>query len=307
MIKRPDMVKTAERLQPPGSGARKTSKAGLIRHLYFWFNDRPLSDLEGLCDLMFEVSNEDRLRILRKLTKDRMSITSLSRELGITTQEASRHISRLGEVGLAQKDPDGLHSLTSYGELTLRQVRGLEFTSRHRDYFKTHTLAGIPPEFVQRLGELAGSSLIEDVMIAVYSIEKLLREAEEYILNVNTPYIASSFPLIMEAYERGVRGRFLHTRDLALPEEMRDERVRFFDDEKMRRIMSSGLLEERLMEGADLVLYMSESEVAILTFPLEDGGFDFHGFTSREEDARKWCSDLFHHYWERAKPIPSVP
>jgi len=36
--------------------------------------------LEHLCDLLFEVSNEDRLRILQRLRGEAMNVTSLSRE-----------------------------------------------------------------------------------------------------------------------------------------------------------------------------------------------------------------------------------
>ncbi len=111
--------------------------------------------MERLCDLLFEVSNEDRLRILLRLGEGPMNVTGLSRELGVTTQEASRHLSRLGETGLTVKDPEGFHRITPYGELTL--VQDLDFTSRHRDYFRTHVLSGIPGEFVSRMGELVDS------------------------------------------------------------------------------------------------------------------------------------------------------
>ena len=38
-----------------------------------------------------------------------------------------------------------------------------------------------------------------------------------------------------------------------------------------------------------------------LAFPTLDGKFDYLGFTSIDEQAYKWCSDLFQHYWERAE------
>ena len=41
--------------------------------------------MERLCDIFFELSNEDRLDILYKLQEDHMKGTSLSRELNITT------------------------------------------------------------------------------------------------------------------------------------------------------------------------------------------------------------------------------
>jgi predicted transcriptional regulator len=47
---------------------------------------------------------------------------------------------------------------------------------------------------------------------------------------------------------------------------------------------------------------MSEKEVAILSFPTLHGKFDYLGFTSKDDETRKWCNDLFMYYWERAEP-----
>jgi len=44
--------------------------------------------LETLCDIFFEFSNEDRLRILHTLKETPLTVTSLSRELGLTTQSS---------------------------------------------------------------------------------------------------------------------------------------------------------------------------------------------------------------------------
>ncbi len=262
--------------------------------------------MENLCDLLFEISNEDRLRILHRLSRKRTNVTNLSRELGLTTQESSRHLSRLIEIRLVEKNADGLHGLTQYGELVLRQLPGLEFTSRHRDYFEVHTLTNLPTEFVLRINELSDSTYIDDVMVAVHSVEETIMNAEEYILNINVPYIASTFPLIREAYERGVTGRFLRTRELAVPPSMREEMDRVFDDELTRKIRMSDLQEDKLVEQIDLILYMSEKSVGILAFPLRDGRFDFLGFSSKNVEARKWCSDLFNYFWEKAEPEKNI-
>lgn len=232
-----------------------------------------------------------------------MKLTNLSKELGITSQQSSRHLSRLGEVGLTEKDVDSFYHLTSYGKLTVRQLHGQLFTAKHRKYFTNHSLEHLPQEFVSRIGELEDSMYVDNVMVNVQSVEKILQEAREYILNINTPYIASSFPLIRQAYERGVIGKWIHARDLALPQSMREEREREFDEDFLNKIRMSGLQEEKLVDKVDLVLYMSEKEVAILAFPLEDGSFDFLGFTSKDERARKWCCDLFYYYWDRSEPL----
>ena len=98
-----------------------------------------------------------------------------------------------------------------------------------------------------------------------------------------------------------MRGSFLHGENLGLPEEMMDEREASFDEEFNLMIMRSGLYEERIL-NVPLVMYMSEKELALLSFPKRDGRFDFYGYFSTEEDTLRWCRDLFLHYWEKGTP-----
>ena len=258
--------------------------------------------MESLCDLLFEVSNEDRLRLLRELRDREMNVTAIARAIEVTTQEVSRHLSRLTEAGLTEKDPDGPYRLTPFGVLALTQIQGLEFTSRHRRYFKNHTVDGLPQRFLLRMGELQETEYLDDVMVVIHTVEKIIKEADEYLLDLNVPYIASAFPHIRDAFMRGVEGRFLHGAGLDLPEEMMDERKEAFDDGFKTRIASSGLYQERIFE-VPLVMYMSEKELALLSFPKRNTQFDFYGFTSNDEDALRWCRDLFEHYWEKGKPL----
>jgi len=261
-----------------------------------------VSDLERFHDLMFEVSNEDRVSILRELRKERSTYSDMSRKLDITTQEVSRHLSRLTENGLTTRRTDGLLELTSYGELVLRQLNAVEFTSKHREYFVSHVLNDLPDKFVSRMGELRECTLNLDVMVSIHRVQKILQDAEDYVWNLNLPYIASAFPYIKNIFERGVEGRFLHGKELQLPDEMRGERERVFSDDQVRSLKATGLYKERLVE-AGLIIYMSEKEVALLCFPEADGRFDYMGFTTTDPDALEWCRDVFLHYWEHGAEI----
>jgi predicted transcriptional regulator len=196
-----------------------------------------------------------------------------------------------------------MFTVTSFGGLTLRLLNGLKFVSKHEDYFTTHNLGNLPNEFVCRMGELMDSVYLDDVMVMVHNTERILKEAEEYVMNINMPFIASAFPFIKEAYERGVKGRFLHTEGLKLPASMMDEREKFFDGETEVKIRAAGVQEERLIDEVDLILYMNEREVGILAFPMLTGRYDFAGFTSTDRKTHDYCRELFEHHWEKAKPV----
>lgn len=252
-------------------------------------------------DLMFEVSNEERLRILEAINDEKSSFSALARRLDITTQEVSRHFNRLMEAGLTTREK-GYPVLTPYGKLVLRQLEAVQFSNYHKDYFKTHVTESIPSGFLSRMGELAGMRYQDDVMRVIHDVIRILDEAEEYVLDINLPYIASAFPHIRRAYERGVKGMFLHGPELKVPPEMQQVRDESFTEEFMADLRTRDIYEEKYME-LGIVLYMNEKEVAILSFPTVQGDYDFIGFTSKDPIAYQWCKEIFYHYWDQGKPI----
>ena len=258
--------------------------------------------MEDLCSLMFELSNEDRLSILHRIKQKAMNISNLSKELSLTTQESSRHASRLSHVGLVRKDSNGLYHLTLCGDLVLKQLEGLRFTSQHREYFTSHSVVHIPQEFIYRLGDLANSTYVNDISVAFYSVEKLMKEAEEYIWAITDHYLLSQMPLYTEAFEREVKVRNIEAKDWIAPSEIK-EAYRNMQPEHRRaagQARTTGILEEGLLDQLDIFLYMSEKEVAAVCFPFSDGRFDYLGFTSTDGRAHKWCRDIFQYYWERS-------
>ena len=256
--------------------------------------------MEDLCDILFEVSNEDRLRILKALREEPRNLTALARSLGLSTQEASRHAARLSAVGLAAKDPEGLYALTPYGCLTLDQLRGIEFTSRCRDYFNAHTAEDLPPEYGARLGELSCATPVEDVMVVIHNIEKMIREAEEYIYRLTDRYLMMALSLLEEAVDRGVEFRLMRTRDFEFPPDWPGEGV-ILKEARLR-----GQFQVRASDSALIFIAMSEKEVGALSFPSAKGRFDYLGFTASDEESHRWCLDLYLHYWDAARVPESL-
>ena len=116
------------------------------------------------------------------------------------------------------------------------------------------------------------------------------------------PYVAATFPHIRDAYDRGIPGKFLHGRDLRVPDEMQGVRDESFTDEFVREISRRRVFEERYLE-TDVVLYMNEKEVAVLCFPTLNNQYDFAGFTGDDPSAHEWCRDLFRHLWKKGHQI----
>ncbi len=261
-----------------------------------------VNKLENFCALFFELSSEDRLRILFEIEKKATNVSGLSRKLNLTTQESSRHTSRLSNVGLTRRDSNGLYHLTPYGRLVLRQVEGLKFVSKHKDYFSLHSAGHLPIEFIDRMVDLAQSEYVNDISLAYYNVEKLMREAEEYIWVITDHYLLSTLRLYTNAFERKVKVRTIEPQDWIVPPEIREaySSLPGGHSEASERARATGLLEEGLVEQLGIYLYLSEKEVAIVGFPLLDGKFDYLGFTSVDKRVQRWCRDLFKYYWRRS-------
>ena len=254
-------------------------------------------------DVMFEVSNEERVNIMKALTREKTSFSGLARTLDITTQEVSRHFNRLVESGIATRDSEGHPVLTTYGLILLRQLDSTIFTTQNRDYFRTHDATALPDKFLGRFGELTGMVYMDDIMLAIHNVVRIIQEAEECLFNINLPYFASGFPHIKAAYERRIKGHFLRGADLHVPKEMQDVREEVFPDDFMDYIRREALHEDRFLE-VDIILYMNEKEVALLSFPTLNGSYDYRGFTSNDPAALDWCRDMFFYYWEQGTKEP---
>jgi predicted transcriptional regulator len=262
-------------------------------------------NVESLCDIFFELSNEDRLEILFKLQEDHMKVTTLSRRLEITTQECSRHIARLSEAKLVEKDPEGFFGLTQYGRASLRLIPSWRFISEHSDYFNAHSLEKIPSELVCRIGELRESTPTENVMVTFHIVESLIRNAEEHVWLMHDQYILNTLPLLRERLEKGVTFRTFEPRAREPRRSLDPMRPHYIDEDDelfFMKVWESGQVSTKFSDDIEAFLYVSEKE-AVIAFPLSEGGFDYLGFYSKDPSILRFCRDLFDSYWEKGVPL----
>ena len=117
-----------------------------------------------LSALLFELSSDERMRMLMDLCVDKARLSHIAQKQDITIAEASRHLQRLSEAELVSKNADGLYLPTSYGKLVLSLLSGLNFVTENKAYFLEHNLSVLPIEFVDRIGELGISSFRGDTI-----------------------------------------------------------------------------------------------------------------------------------------------
>jgi len=255
--------------------------------------------LKDSLDLLFELSNEDRLRILTNLQVKPSKLTELSTEIKLPNQEVSRQLARLSSLDLCFRDGKGLYNLTPYAEQVIKLIPGFEFLSKHRAYFKTHTAGGLPTEFQLRIGELSSCAPINDVVTSLSEMQQMIGEAEEYIWSIVEQPNITNAPLTEDAVRRGVQNKIILPRNL-VPSDAYLHYLRGMGPDHPLR---SAKMERRFLDKLQISLVMSEREAPWILFPTLDGKLDYSGFKAKGGEALKWCGDVFMHYWETATTV----
>jgi predicted transcriptional regulator len=264
-------------------------KTGLILGLHIVFYNA-----------LFELSNEDRHRILILLKNKAMNVTQIAKVLALSLTETSRHMSRLVDIGITGKDSEGLYHIKPFGTMFLTQIQGAEFITNHRNYFNSHTLEHIPQELNLRLGDLQASTYVGDVMRVFFNVNRVMAEAEEYFWSISDQYIMSTLPLVKRLAYEGIKARSIDLKGYIFPPEMK-ESVSEEDIKAAYKARALGRIEMKTLDRIDVFLWMSEKEVGALAFPTLENDFDYLGYTSKDKRVLKWCSDLFLNYWDRAE------
>lgn len=251
--------------------------------------------MEELSKLFFELSNEDRLRILKVLREGPTKLTPLSTTLDLTVQETSRHLARMTKAELIQKEPSGAYSITAYGSQLQEVLPSFSFLIKNKDYFMSHTLSNLPKKFISRIGDLVNAELTDNAIVLFQHVDALISRANEYVWILSDQALSSTFPLLMESMERGVEFRVVLPADIGVPQ-IPEEKLPDFGKFREK------LMQPRHLESVNHVVILSESE-AILALPDLDGRLDYIGFRFDNKAGHAYCYDLFLHFWDQGNPV----
>lgn len=247
-------------------------------------------DTAKLSNLLFELSHADRMRILLKIKQKSIRLTDLSQELELKRQEASRHLSRLSEARLVEKDLGGFYHLTPIGKLTLHIVPNFNFVLKHGDYFLTHKLSTIPPELLSRIGEMENSVRVKELMKVVRLLELCTKRAKQYIRIMYDQILMSGVRIVEERVQKGVHFTCLFPEDYVPPPGFKP--------------VSHGDINKRALKEVKNYVLLTEKE-AVAAFTDLSGKIDYNqAFHARDETSRKWCEDLLNYFWQKAEPQP---
>jgi predicted transcriptional regulator len=247
-----------------------------------------VEDQEGIGELLYELSGTSRLNILRELNTKNLTMTGLAGKLNLTTTEASRQLQRLSDTLLVRKQPDGMYSMTNYGRLVLHLCSPIDFVSRHREYFLTHDVWGLPPLFITRFSELSGSTLMMDMLENINTSFRIVREAREYIWMGGIEQPINFDSILVEQVPKGVKGKFLFLE-------------RFLPKKPLAPELAQGI-EYRIVDSFPVTFLMTEKG-AVVAFPQIGGKADYAAFIGNDPVFLNWCRDFFLYFWEKGRRV----
>ena len=259
-----------------------------------------MSKPEQFYDLLFEISNEHRHNILLVLKEQTFRSSELAKKTGLNNPEIRRHISRLIENNLIQRDVDGYYYITPYGSASLILFHEIQFLAKNNEYFKNHDLTGLPDSFLKQIGKLMKTRLILDTMDFIRHIQNLLKDSEKQVWMLVDKYPINLLPSIIESIDRGISVNIIESSQQELIPDFSE-----LTSEESRALIltkTTPLYEQRNMNDIQLQLFLSESK-CIVCFPNDKGEFDYIGLLSEDDASLTWCKDLFEHYWNEATSI----
>lgn len=242
--------------------------------------------------LFFELSHSGRLSILAALRDKALRLSDVASLNGIAPPEAYRHLLRLSSQGLIQRQPNGSFRLTGYGFLVAEGVASFEGLLPHRDFFRTHDLAVIPREFVNRLYVLAATEAGSTFSDSLRHVEQVLNEAKQFAW-----FLSDQAMLNVEVLLSGMRRSRASVRVL-IPSSILPPASR-----RINPVPRDLPLELRALPEVRIAMALNETlaGVCFADFP---GSIDYaRGFRGTSPGFRAWCQELFDHYWKLGRPV----
>jgi predicted transcriptional regulator len=244
---------------------------------------------DDISELLFSLASVDRLALLSEISDRRQKLTALAKVINASPQECSRHIARLSESGFITKNSEGYYETTSLGRAVLTLLPTYRFLLTHREYFLAHDIQFLPKGFVGRVGELSSGETTDHFSSVLELIKKVISTGKQVSLISDRPVVVG--PTIGPSFlSKEVSVRLISQPTI---------------DRNLVAQMKAGLPNAEIATIPKITIAMAINEtMAGVCFPDLAGKIDFGlGFTGTDPDFIGWCSDLFEHYWTRAKKL----
>ena len=253
-------------------------------------------------EIFSSLANSQRLAILYIISENKKTLSSIAKELKITTQETHRNLNKLMNSNIIEKDFKGYFSLTVFGDMIIKNISAINFLSKHKRFFSEHNFHNIPIKFIQRIGALEKSDFLSGFVAVIEYIKRMYQNCEKYIYSilpqVPLDLIHTAIPIVKE---RGLKFKHILPIDALIPKKSEE----FLENEGYSQLLHKGIIERRMVTKTNLGIVLTEHQ-ALVMFPLSKGlvdmNFIFCNNVSMDGGLfHEWCLDYFIEIWNNAK------
>lgn len=256
--------------------------------------DSAIKDYSDTEKTFFELASEQRLSIIFSLNEKNAKISQIAKNLNITMQEAHRNVNRLQDAGLIEKDPEGIFSLTTFGNTIIKQIPTFNYLSKHKEYFSEHILGELPIKFIMRLGALDQCEYVKGIAAILERWKDIYRQANEYIYEA-VPQVPMDLiePIVNRVKEKGVKYSYVLPKNVIAPKGRKELLKKLGHTE----LLNKSAIERRMVESVQVAVILNEKQASVL-FPTQKGETDMNMiFYSNDKIFHEWCLDYFRYRW----------
>jgi predicted transcriptional regulator len=258
-----------------------------------------LEDASIVSEIFSELASETRCSILISLDKKPAKLSSIARELDITSQDAFRNINRLVEANLVRRgggEDSTAFQLTELGMLATKHIPYFLVIKKHQKLFEDHTLKYIPNKFVQRIGALQNCEVVENVTPVLERLKKLEYSAKQYLRIMVSQAWPEEGKIFAECAMNDIDVWTIIGHNTIFPKEVIESVTPVLGE-----LQKSGIL-GKMLDTVSIAIYISDSQSAVM-LPNMKGEVDMGMLlVGTEPSFNEWCLDLFNYFWERAGP-----
>jgi predicted transcriptional regulator len=239
-------------------------------------------------------SSNIRIKIMILLNSQPLSLSELAKEIGeVSKSEISRHLARLNEQGLIEKDALTVrnHKLTSFGEAITTLIAPLNFINTYGSYFKDHSLKDLSPGLLKNIEELNEAILVNGTGRVVSEIKNLFETTKNEIWAM----YSTGFPFENSKIHKG---KFILNTDYYLSDVVTRKNTLVLKNLRWENI--SFRLLPRITVGMAI---FDRNEAAIITFPRIDLSADINSiFIIKDSIGIMYAQRLWNYFWNLGKP-----
>ncbi len=235
-------------------------------------------------DLLFEISSEERLRILHLLDEEPKRLSDIAKIMDITTSETSRHLSRLVNKGAIEKNIEGEYCLNGYGKLLIQMTSYFEFLVDKREYIQTHDLSVLPSGFITQLGNLKDSIIMSGVFGVMDAQMAAVMETNKRIWIMSPGRHSLVAEVVKEKIADGTDVRIILEEESLETDELASLPRKHF----------------RTLQNTPVLVGVFDDRAGVC-FPDRSGTVDLSVMLAgRNEEFCSWIIEVFQHYWDIA-------